>query len=127
MKTLDQIRAEYAWACVQGVDEKYKNLAKGLPALVMSNGLMQTLAFLQGKAGKKEDKNREINEHEKLLGHLLDWLGRPEAHVLRAKDSENFANAMKALSGCDSLLYQRATEEALAVLKWIRYLANAVA
>ncbi len=55
MKTLDQIRAEYAWKCVQGVDDKYKNLAKGLPALVMSNGLMQTLAFLQGKANGQNE------------------------------------------------------------------------
>ena len=120
MKTLDQIRAEYAWKCVQDVDDKYKSLAKGLPALVMSNGLMQTLAFLQGKA-------KEQNEHAKLIHHILGWLGRPEAQVLQPSEVKGFAQAMTALAGCDSLKYQRATEEALGILKWIRYLASAVA
>ncbi|WP_448383861.1 type III-B CRISPR module-associated protein Cmr5 [Desulfosoma sp.] len=120
MKTLDQIRAAYAWECVQGVDDKYTNLAKGLPALVMSNGLMQTLAFLQSKA-------KENNEHAKIVRHVLGWLGRPEAQVLREEQSRDFAPAMAALAGCDSLHYQRATEEALGILKWIRYLASAVA
>lgn len=122
MKTLDQIRAEWAWKKVQGVDEKYKNLAKGLPALVMSNGLMQTLAFLEGKA----DKDRR-NEYAKLADHILRWLGHREAQVLQPEEAADFNSSMTALSQCDSLLYQRATEEALAILKWIRYLANAVA
>ncbi|MGQ9485956.1 MAG: type III-B CRISPR module-associated protein Cmr5 [Desulfosoma sp.] len=121
MKTLDQIRAEWAWSHVQDADEKYKNLAKGLPALVMSNGLMQTLAFLQGKA----DKNRS-NEYAKLVDHILNWLGHKEAQVLKPEETADFKSSMRALCRCDSLLYQRATEETLAILKWIRYLANAV-
>ncbi len=124
MKTLDQIRAEYAWECVQGVDdkykEKYKNLAKGLPALVMSNGLMQTLAFLQGKSDGK-------NEHSQVLGHVLKWLNSPQAKLFGNTESSDFKSAMTALAGCDSLKYQRATEEALGILKWIRYLASTVA
>lgn len=122
MKTLDQIRAERAWTYVQGADEKYKNLAKGLPALVMSNGLMQTLAFLEGKA----DKSRS-NEYAKLTDHILHWLGDREAQVLSSEAARSFQESMTALCCCDSLLYQRATEEALAILRWIRYLANAVA
>jgi len=120
MKTLDQIRAQYAWECVQGVDDKYRNLAKSLPALVMSNGLMQTLAFLQSKANQD-------NEHAKIVSHVLGWLSRPEAQVLRQEQGHDFAPAMEALAGCNSLHYQRATEEALGILKWIRYLASAVA
>ncbi len=117
IKTLDQIRAQYSWERVQGTDEKYKNLAKGLPALVMNNGLMQTLAFLKSKKGK---------EHDQLLDHILGWLGSDHARVLKAEQSRNFKEAMNALAACDSLQYQRATEEALAILKWIRYLAAAV-
>lgn len=120
MKTLDQIRAQYAWGCVQGIDAKYKNLSKGLPALVMSNGLMQTLAFLQGKA-------EGGNEHQKIIKHILEWLGRPDAQVFTNDRCRDFASAMEALSECDSLLYQRATEETLNLLKWIRYLAATVA
>jgi CRISPR-associated protein Cmr5 len=117
IKTLDQIRAQYAWEQVQGTDDKYKNLAKGLPALVMSNGLMQTLAFLKGKGA---------NEHSRLLAHILGWLGSDHARVLTRDQCEDFNKAMNALAACDSLQYQRATEETLAILKWIRYLAAAV-
>jgi CRISPR-associated protein Cmr5 len=67
-KSLDQERAAYAWKCVQSVKDKqkdYKNLAKSLPALVMSNGLIQTLAFLKAK---------EKQEHHLTLGaHIVAW------------------------------------------------------
>lgn len=46
MPNLEQQRAAYAWNCVQNCSSDYVNLAKSAPALVMGNGLMQTLAFI---------------------------------------------------------------------------------
>lgn len=114
MRTLDQIRAEFAWERVQNPAKEYRNLAKSLPALVMSNGLMQTLAFLQGK-GK--------GEHLRLRDDILLWLVSKPAEVLppAAKD---FGQAMKFLAAMDTLAYQRATEETQAILRWIRQLAD---
>lgn len=117
MQTLDQIRAKFAWDRVNQVDggirDKYKKLAKSLPALVMSNGLMQTLAFLQAK-GK--------DEHRRLIQNILEWLGPPNARVLEQNETQ-FGPAMDKFAKMTSLSYQRATEETLAILRWIRQLA----
>ncbi len=116
MKTLDQERAEFAWAKVEERrgDREYRNLVKSTPALVMSNGLMQTLAFLKGK-GKAH--------HTALWLHISKWL-----HGQNIINSESdFETLMTSLSQMDSLEYQRATEESLNILKWLRYLADTVA
>ena len=55
-QTLDQKRAALAWGYatasrnLQGeMADKYRNLAKGAPALIMNSGLMPTLAFYKSK------------------------------------------------------------------------------
>jgi CRISPR-associated protein Cmr5 len=122
MRTLDQIRAEFAWARVKvvepGLREKYRNLAKSVPALVMTNGLMQTLAFLKGKAD-----NRNRNEHGQLLTHILEWLR--DSGVIPGQQV-GFDSAMNWCVARErsTLDYQRATEETQAILRWIRQLAD---
>lgn len=113
-QSLDQQRAAFAWKNVrniQGKVEDYVNLAKAAPSLIMGNGLMQTLAFFQSK-GKEH--------HTQLLGHLLSWLKER-----RIVSSTEFRRAMDDLSGMSSELYLQASQEALAILKWIRQLAAA--
>lgn len=116
MQTLDQLRAKYAWERVQDSTKEYGGLAKSMPALIMSNGLLQTLAFLKGK-GKAE--------HDRLLADILFWLADKSCNVLSA-NGKNFKMGMAELAQSDSMKYQRATEEALAILRWIRHLASAV-
>jgi len=120
MQTLDQIRAKFAWDRVNRVEpeirREYRNLAKSLPALVMSNGLMQTVAYLQAKAD-----NRKRNEHAQLRDHILEWLVRED--VIGQPD---FESAMKWSMTTTTLEYQRATEETQAILRWIRQLADTV-
>jgi len=124
--TLDQQRAAYGWQCVsehQADREKYKNLAKSAPALIMNNGLMQTLAFLQDK-GK--------DHHKALLGHLCQWLGRRfggeplvgDRRFAAEKDAD-YRRVMESFYNSPSGLYRRATDESLALLRWIRQLAPA--
>ena len=66
--TLEQQRSQAAWAMAQeGIAlaaSEYTNLAKAAPALIMNNGLMQTLAFY-------EDKGKA--NHKALAGHLRRW------------------------------------------------------
>lgn len=88
------------------------NLAKAAPALIMNNGLMQALAFHQSK-GKAH--------HLALNRHLCEWL-----HHRSIVQQADFAGLMTVLYEADSTTFRRATEETLALLKWIRQFAAAV-
>ncbi len=134
MASLEQECARYAWEKVRTLDadilERYKKLAKSMPALVMTNGLMQTLAFLKGKGkeekrrGKKE-KEADRSEHYELLQHIVGWLWNTGVVPVQ---QANFASVMGwwASGDCTTLHYQQATEQALNVLRWIRYFADAL-
>ncbi len=112
MPTLEQQRAAYAWERVKGCRKDYTNLAKAAPALIMNNGVMQTLAFYQSK-GK--------DHHLALNRHLCGWL-QHRGLVARGE----FDAVMEALHQADAAEFRQATEECLAVLKWIRQFAPAV-
>ncbi len=126
--TMEQQRAAFAWtAAEQGIAEasdKYTKLAKGVPALIMGSGLMQTLAFLRDK---KEA------QHQQLLQHVLDWLAQRfdgEAtlnaqHPFPRRNQCSFEAMMQALFSAKPQQYQRATHEAMMILRWIRQLAAA--
>ncbi len=128
---LDQQRAARAWQqATEGVAGKgkvYVVLAKGAPALIISNGLMQTLAFYQAKAGKDGNK-----PHGMLLKHICQWLGEQlggaslNDGAAFPKADADFQSIMNALFRSDSDLYRRATRETLALLKWIRQFAGAI-
>jgi CRISPR-associated protein Cmr5 len=123
-QTLDQQRAQFAWDSVTQARKEirefseYKNLAKGAPALIMGNGLMPAIAFYESK--KKP--------HTLFLQNsVLAWL------AIRFKDERafqplpsNFNTAMERLLKADAGFYMRATDEALAMLKWLRQFADAV-
>ncbi len=124
-QTLDQQRAQFAWDSVTQARKTikefsdYKNLAKGAPALIMGNGLMPAIAFYE---------SRKNSAPASVLGNnVLAWL------AIRFKDERafqplpsNFNTAMERLLKADSGFYMRATDEALAMLKWLRQFADAV-
>ena len=112
--SLDQKRAAYTWQCVQGCNGDYINLAKAAPALIMNSGLMQALAFYQSK-GKPH--------HLALNKHIREWL---KARFPKQFAGDNYTEIMQGLFGCeDPHFYQQATDEALALLRWIRQFAAA--
>lgn len=116
--TLEQQRAQFAWQYAQdGVakaGKEYQILAKAAPALIINNGLMQTLAFYQ-------EKNKD--HHQRLGEHLRRWLmvreGGPDRDI-------GFELVMRSLLDSDSNRYRRATDEALLILRWIRQFATAL-
>jgi CRISPR-associated protein Cmr5 len=125
MPDLGQRRAAYAWEKVQDCGEKYANIAKGAPALIMGNGLMQTLAFYQGK----EEHHRLLNQHicEWLIGRFREQGQIPTSmKSAGSKQEELFSQVIRALAGAEPPLYRQATEEAMALLRWIRQFASAV-
>jgi len=116
MVDLDQKRAAFAWQRVEeakdamgGNYSDYKNLAKGAPAMIINNGLMQTLAFYHSK-GK--------NHHKLLSGDLIAWMS--QQFVM----PEDYNALMNALFIADSSHYRRATEESMHLLRWLRQFAD---
>lgn len=118
MVTLEQKRAQYAWQYAESgigaCSDKYRNLAKAAPALIMNNGLMQTLAFLNSKNER---------HHQALAEHIRRWLsvksGGPDRDV-------GFEAGMKAMLDFAPDQYRQATDEALLILRWIRQFAAAL-
>lgn len=116
--SLEQQRAAFAWKRITQVPrgdlDAYAKLAKGAPALIFNNGLMQALAYY-------EDKGKE--HHRYLSEHLRQWLVERLPSIF-CEDSQ-FGGVMQSLYGSAASEYRRATEEALAILRWIRQLAAA--
>lgn len=116
--TLEQQRAADAWKKAQGCNSGYRNLAKGLPALIMNSGLMQVLAFLHEKGSKSSQA------HCKDLGeHMRQWLQQRYPKQLASAD---FAPFMQGLMKAQPQLFQQISTEALAWLRWSRQMAAAV-
>jgi CRISPR-associated protein Cmr5 len=118
--TLDQKRAKYAWEKANEaakVDiEKYTNLAKAVPSLIMNSGLMQTFAFLNAK-------DEQI--HTILLNNLTKWLGIRFMSIAENAPPPHFELLMAGLYNSDSSTYMQATNETMALLRWIRQFADA--
>ena len=116
--TLEQKRAQFAWDCAKEgtalAGDDYRNLAKAAPALIMNNGLMQTLAFYQDK-GKPH--------HMTLAGQLRRWIMKREGG--NGQDP-GFPLMMEALLRAQPDQYRRATDESLLILRWIRQFAAAL-
>lgn len=112
MMTLEQQRAQHAWEKSGTYGKKECNFAKGLPALIMNSGLMQTLAFCEEKQG----------EHRRVAHDLRDWLTMRFPSLNGQKSFEPF---MEQLFSARPSEFQMITDEALAWLKWLRQFAAA--
>ncbi len=112
-QTLEQQRSAYAWQQVNEAPctSDFVNLVKGLPAMMMGNGLLQTLAFLVDK-----DKDH----HRAAAGLVFGWLAE-RGFVEPSPPFEQLRKLTQLSSG----RYMQATEEALAILRWARQFAAA--
>lgn len=116
--TLEQKRAQFAWQCaqegVQVAGPEYRNLAKAAPALIMNNGLMQTLAFYQDKG-----KPHHLTLAAQLRRGIMQRAGG------NGQDP-GFQPMMEVLLRAQPDQYRLATDEALLILRWIRQFAAAL-
>lgn len=117
-QTTEQERAKSAWSNIEGVptsiEKEYGSLARGLPALIQTNGLGQALAFLCAK-GKGDSKK----QHSVIYKHLSGWVC---SRMLQEKPPDNL---LEWIISQDSGMYRRATREALAYALWLRRFAEA--
>ena len=117
-QTLQQRRAALAWKQIEDTDKcdyknKYGSLVRGLPAMIQTDGLGQTLAFLLAKA-----KGSSNNEHGAAYNHLSAWLGADKQFGFGG-------NAFVWLLKQDSDVYRQAAAEAQAYLGWLKRFAEA--
>ena len=110
--TKEQQRAADAWRCSEGCVPGYDKVAKSVPALIMTSGLMQTIAFLEDKGNQNggQDLNRQLRR----------WLAREFPDVFNGAEYEPF---MEALVQADPERFQAITAEARAWLRWLRQIA----
>ena len=113
MKTIEQERAYFALKCVERiktqnkeVKEKYKRNAKRLPALLTSNGLASTLAFLKSKP-----------ETEILYKDVEEWLKKRE--IVKSNKS-----ALEYCLEISPSQYRIITSEAIAFSQWLKRIAE---
>ncbi|MCP2520137.1 type III-B CRISPR module-associated protein Cmr5 [SCandidatus Aminicenantes bacterium Aminicenantia_JdfR_composite] len=113
MKTIEQERAYFALKCIERIKsirdakkkDKYKTNSKRLPALIITNGLGPTLAFLKSK-----------KETKAIYDDLEEWLkqrGRIRSDALKEILEE------KSLQE-----YRIITAEALAFANWLKRMAE---
>lgn len=105
-KTLNQERAAFALQQVEGKDKKYSTYAKKLPALITTNGLIPTLAFLKSKSESKQ-----------VYESLNKWL-RDRKYINNGED------ALEKLVDFDFSTLRLATIEALSFANWLKRMAE---
>lgn len=121
--SLEQQRAAYAWRCVQDIPKDYDKLAKAAPALIMTSGLMQALAYYQDKGATNHGV---MDRYHTLNTHIMRWLSRRFCDKdFPSEQSVSFDKIMPGLYNASPELFRRATEETLALLRWIRQFAAA--
>ncbi len=116
VRTRAQEMAGYALGCVQrfreegsGNQKNYQGYAQKLPAMVMTNGLAATLAYMREKG----------SEWEVLYTHLAGWFRR--AGMLH-----NGRDLLETVVSLSSAEYRHWSREALAVAEWFKRLAKVI-
>lgn len=112
MKLLSQKRAAYALERVQEAqgNHEYARLCRDLPAMLLQNGLGQSLAFLS---------SRKENDADKLYGDISGWLIQ-ERRIYTGND------LIKAVMDGDRDEYMAAQEESLELSGWLKRFADAL-
>lgn len=110
-QTLEQQRAQNAWAACANFGKEHVNIAKSLPALIMNSGLMQVMAFAHQKGAS----------HEMVAAKLREWLSGQFPNKVKS----DFPGFMQSLMNLEPHEYQAINAEAFAWLKWLRHMATA--
>jgi CRISPR-associated protein Cmr5 len=113
IKKLENGRAEFAYKCVAEVKtcSDYKSYVKKVPVLIQTNGLGNTLAYMVSK-GKAYDL---------IYEHLTSWLSKEECGCKALPDHTDL---LEFVVSQPSMVYRQVTTECLALLNWLRRLAE---
>lgn len=138
-QTIEQARAKFAFEKVAEVagrhenfdfQSNYRGLVEKLPAMIQTNGLGQTLAFLYSKGTNKEGSFVPNEKAEaRLYQHLRMWLCRTDWPIgpypgAAPQGERPELCLLDRLTSGDSRTYRRATVEALALIAWLKRFAG---
>jgi CRISPR-associated protein Cmr5 len=111
-QTLQQERASHAWQAVENVDTKsfkkeYGSLVRGLPAMIQTDGLAHTLAFLKAKG-----KEHHLSAYQTISSWAL-------------RQDKQKGDLILHLLNCETNEYRRIANETLAYLQWLKRFVEA--
>ncbi len=112
MKNLEQIRAQAALQPAQTLD---RSAISKLPGMILTNGLLAAAAFCNAEGG---GDNRS---------HLKNAMLAVKDHLKERKiisNASDIKGMIQDLAGKDALNLQRATQEALAFLAYLKRFAK---
>ncbi|MEZ4618470.1 MAG: type III-B CRISPR module-associated protein Cmr5 [Caldilineaceae bacterium] len=116
-QSTEQKRAARAWQNIESVGEseqkKYGTLARKLPAMIQTNGLGQTLAFLRAKGGRDQS-----NGHNLICNHVSTW-------VREQVNAQGDGDLLTWIIQESSDAYRRATTESIVFAVWLRRFVEA--
>ena len=126
MVKLEKGRAEFAYKCVLDAKERvfsnnkekqkdYKSYVRKIPAMILSNGLGQTLAFVKAKSDKG-------NAYELIYKQITEYLKSEHPTRIRMPNEKN--ELVEWVITRDSVNYKYITKEVLAFLNWLRRFAE---
>jgi len=118
---LEQIRAQNAFEAASGKDADFLNLARSLPQMLQTNGLLGTWAFLLAKAGKERSHADVVNALAKhLRSEGIELIGE------RAVEPKSVLLTEWTKPEASSDLLQDVAAEALAYAGWLKRAAEAL-
>jgi CRISPR-associated protein Cmr5 len=125
LKDMNQIRADFAWQCVNeaaldlGANAKeFKAYVKKLPMLIKTNGLGGALAFVYSK---KKDKGKE-KAYMLIYDYLQIWCREYTPVKWNADLAQK--ELMDAVIQLKSDHYRAAANEILSLMNWMRRFAE---
>lgn len=123
MKSLEQIRAKYAFeiASQVGQNKEFLSLARNIPSMLQTNGLLATWAFLLAK-----DKPEHRRIRQSLFAHFTS-----DGCNLSVPDNLNDTSIFTDYwtnnnSGDRGLILREFTQEAIAFSVWLKRAAEAL-
>lgn len=125
MATKEQERSAFALQKIderfgQAIEKEHANFIVGVPTMILTNGIAQTMAFLLSKKKKKENDPPTI--HEVVFGIIKEWLSL-QFDFLRKQSNMDFLLCFSKIS--DNSKYLAAQNESIAMLQWLKRYARA--
>ena len=128
VRTIEQKRSEFALKCVEKVREKefagnYKGLVKKFPMMVLKNGLLQTIAFVEAKGKIKSDIEKGQKQHKEFYKHIKAYLTEISPLSFPTPENQILSDALSKISVAQ---YRNITSDILAFAKWLGKYAEAL-
>jgi len=149
-RTRDQELAKYAADCIArvgteqkdiarvGTEQKeFKSLVRNFPAMIMTSGLGQALAFLKAKNEKQhEDLCESVSKHEDPHKGLYESVSKHEGPhkdlykfvsewVSEKIYAKKTGDVLPLIIESDSLHYRQALQETMDLATWLKRFAEA--